>query len=163
LQCKYVKGVGKNKVEKKIKNTPMKPSKLKSMSVIKLTLVSVVLIFAGFKFFNSNAQESNLKTIEAKEFAGLTKNNEAVIIDFRTSDEFNSGHIPNALNIDYYSDLNDKITALDTSKIYLVYCQSGNRSGKAALIMAEKGFSRIYNLKNGIPAWKRAGFPVIYK
>ena len=51
-------------------------------------------------------------------------------------------------------DFVNNICYLDKSKPVAVYCKSGNRSKKAALIMSEIGFSYIYNLNGGILSWK---------
>ncbi len=46
-------------------------------------------------------------------------------------------------------------------KTYLVYCQSGTRSARAAQIMSELGFTKVYNMRGGIAKWKDAGYPVV--
>ena len=84
-----------------------------------------------------------------------------VIIDVRTPEEFAEGHIENAINIDYYSDaFRDNINQLDKNKTYLIYCRSGNRSGKALDIMEELDFLEAYNILGGITAWQAEGLPV---
>jgi rhodanese-related sulfurtransferase len=56
--------------------------------------------------------------------------------------------------IDYNSsDFEQQLDGLDKSKTYLVYCRSGNRSGKACHTMLDKGFKQVYNLDGGISAW----------
>jgi rhodanese-related sulfurtransferase len=75
----------------------------------------------------------------------------SVLLDVRTPEEFNAGHIQSAINIDFQNQsfLSD-IKNLDNSKTYFVYCRSGNRSGKAISIMNENGFKNIYELQEGI-------------
>ncbi len=77
----------------------------------------------------------------------------AVLLDVRTAHEFNSGHIPDALNIDVMSHtFYDAIAELDKSKTYFVYCRSGGRSMQACLSMADLGFT-VFNLVGGISHW----------
>ena len=80
----------------------------------------------------------------------------AVILDVRTEDEFKEGFIANAINIDIHrgQDFVNEIEALDKSKNYYVYCRSGMRSAKACEIMNQLGFENAYNLIGGITEWE---------
>ena len=94
-----------------------------------------------------------------KENAG---NENFVILDVRTPQEYQSGHLENATNIDYSSqNFKDEVGNLDKTETYLVYCRSGNRSREAAKIMKELGFEKIYNLEGGISQWQAEGLPVV--
>ena len=85
-----------------------------------------------------------------------------VILDVRTSEEYQTGNIENAKNIDYSSqNFKDEIGKLDEAKTYFVYCRSGNRSREAAKIMKELGFEKIYNLEGVISQWQAEGLPTI--
>jgi rhodanese-related sulfurtransferase len=78
---------------------------------------------------------------------------DAVLLDVRTAGEFSSGTIKGSKNMDFMSaGFAEKIGLLDKSKTYFLFCRSGNRSGKAAQLMASKGF-KVYNLAGGIGAW----------
>jgi len=70
-----------------------------------------------------------------------------VILDVRTSAEFNESHVKGALNIDIReNDFKDKIAKMDKSKTYKVYCRSGNRSSQAIKIMKDLDFKNIENI-----------------
>jgi rhodanese-related sulfurtransferase len=85
-----------------------------------------------------------------------------VILDVRTTAEFASGHLENAINIDFYSStFTVELERLDRNKTYLIYCRLGNRGGKTLDIMAGLGFPRVYNISGGIDAWQAAGLPVV--
>lgn len=85
------------------------------------------------------------------------KEHPGTLLDVRTKDEFDKGSIPNAVNIDWYSDsFNDEVKELDMNKPVYVYCHSGGRSQRAMNRMISLGFSEVYNLKGGIMAWKEA-------
>ncbi|MGB0306012.1 MAG: rhodanese-like domain-containing protein [Flavobacteriaceae bacterium] len=81
---------------------------------------------------------------------------EAVVLDVRTEEEFESGYIPNAKNIDLRmgSGFIDEINSLDKSKSYYVYCRSGARSAQAVQLMRDLGFNKTYNLLGGILEWE---------
>ena len=80
---------------------------------------------------------------------------ESVIIDVRTDDEFTTGYISGAVNIDFYmgNEFISKIEKLDKSKSYFIYCKSGARSGQTCELMKQKDFKKVYNLEGGILGW----------
>ncbi|MAX79377.1 MAG: rhodanese [Crocinitomicaceae bacterium] len=85
----------------------------------------------------------------------VASNSDAVLVDVRTREEFEAGHIPGAVNIDISSfDFADKISELDKAKQYLVYCRSGARSFNACNIMVNEGFQKLTNLQGGIMSWQ---------
>ena len=87
--------------------------------------------------------------------AQLEADENAVVLDVRTEEEFNDGYIENAINIDIHKGQGFiyELDNLDKSKNYYVYCRSGARSAKACQIMDEMGFANAYNLLGGILAW----------
>ena len=84
---------------------------------------------------------------------------DGIILDVRTSQEFYSGHISEATNLDYYKDdFKEKLNIMRKDVPIYVYCRSGGRSTKAAVYMENLGFSKVYNLNGGIGAWEAKGF-----
>lgn len=70
-----------------------------------------------------------------------------VIIDVRTPQEYNQGHVDKSLNIDFLNaDFKTQIAKLDKNKLYGLYCRSGNRSGQALKVMKQMGFTQVENL-----------------
>jgi rhodanese-related sulfurtransferase len=104
-------------------------------------------------------QESvQAKNVTVQETIEMIKDDDVVIIDVRTSTEYNEEHLPNALNIDLNTeDMRNQVSKLDKSKKYLLYCRSGQRSQIASNIFIELGINKVYLLKGGIEAWKDAG------
>jgi rhodanese-related sulfurtransferase len=85
-----------------------------------------------------------------------------VILDVRTPKEFDQGHIPKAINIDFYSPAFRKdLGRLDKKKSYLVYCRSGNRSMQAVKIMKELGFRNAASMTGGIMKWENEGLRTV--
>ncbi len=105
----------------------------------------------------------NLTPQQADDLIQANANNvDFFIIDVRTPGEFAEGHIENAIVIDYHSDIfADRIGYLDRDKIYLIYCDVGNRSGVSLALFEELGFMEVYNMLDGINAWQEAGLPVV--
>jgi rhodanese-related sulfurtransferase len=85
-----------------------------------------------------------------------------VILDIRTQEEFDGGYIEGATLIDFYAeDFSSKLAALDRNKTYFIYCRTGHRTGLALNMMAELGFTNVYNLEEGITAWTEADYPTV--
>ena len=92
----------------------------------------------------------------------IPANPRLVILDVRTQAEYDSGHIENAANLDYYSPtFTQDINNLDKTRVYIIYCRSGGRPANALNIMKNLGFREAYNMLGGINGWIDAGFPVI--
>ena len=102
--------------------------------------------------------QSAIRTIGVDEFEKLTADSSNVILDVRTPEEFAAGHLPGAINIDFNAeDFEQKVSALDKNKTYLVHCASGGRSARACKKLDRLNFPSLYNLKGGIAAWEKAG------
>ena len=105
---------------------------------------------------------TKVNNLGADAFASDIKNPGVVVLDVRTAGEFAAGHIENAINIDVEAaDFDAKISQLDKSVEYAVYCHSGRRSGIATEKMAKAGFTKISNLNGGIQAWQAASYPLV--
>ncbi|HNF87496.1 MAG TPA: rhodanese-like domain-containing protein, partial [bacterium] len=71
--------------------------------------------------------------------------------DVRTAGEFSAGHLKEAVLLDFMKpEFESELEKLDKSATYYVYCRSGNRSAKAALLMNQKGFQSVYNVADGM-------------
>lgn len=85
-----------------------------------------------------------------------------VLLDVRTPQEYREGHIAGAVLIDYTSaSFKEELGRLDPGKTYLVYCRTGNRSGKAISLMKELRFRKLRHLSGGITKWKEEGLPTV--
>jgi len=96
---------------------------------------------------NDINQLAKLSIHDLMKFKGL-------LLDVRTAEEFNEGHIEGAVNIDFYGDtFENSLDSLDPQTTVLVYCQAGGRSGQAMEMLNNKGFSEVYNLVGGYGNW----------
>jgi rhodanese-related sulfurtransferase len=109
------------------------------------------------------AQVQHITALEAKTVIDQnTGKPDFVVLDLRTPKEYAGGHIAGAVLLDYRSPGFQKgMRQLDTSKRYLIYCRTGNRSGQALKIFREMGFESIYHLKDGIVDWVRRKLPLV--
>lgn len=101
--------------------------------------------------------DSAIQTVAAPEFQQLIQNRQDIqLVDVRTEEEFQAGHIPGAILIDVKSADFDRLTEEKLQKDIpvAVYCRSGMRSLKAAGRLKDQGFKPIYNLKGGIMEWQ---------
>lgn len=80
----------------------------------------------------------------------------SIILDVRTSEEFEAGYIPEAKQLDIRNPETfvQGLESLDKSAIYYVYCRSGARSAQACQVMSQMGFENTFNLLGGILDWK---------
>jgi len=100
--------------------------------------------------------QSNIKVVSPKEvYDALQQDSAAQLIDVRSSDEYGVTHLKNSQNICVTApDFKEKAAKLDKNKPVYVYCKRGGRSAQASLILAEMGFTQIYDLQGGITNWQ---------
>ncbi|MGL5754651.1 MAG: rhodanese-like domain-containing protein [Paraclostridium sp.] len=101
---------------------------------------------------DSSKSTKNYKNINAKETEDLIASGDDIaVVDVRTKDEYDTGHIDRAMNIDF-DDFQNNLTILDDykEKPVLLYCKTGNRSEKAAKILKDNGFTEVYNATDGV-------------
>ena len=101
-----------------------------------------------------NILKGDLEIVNYDEFWDFVKENNAVILDVRTSKEFSGGAIEGAININV-DDLRENLQNLDKNKVYAIYCQVGLRGYLANRIMRNNGF-RAVNLNGGYNLWAKA-------
>ncbi len=105
--------------------------------------------------------KNGVHLISPAEFKEKVDSGEYVLVDIRTPEEYQAGHIKGAINIDYYApDFKEQVSKLDKNKKYLYYCRSGHRSGEAEVLAKVFNFPEVYELDGGINVWKEAGYPI---
>jgi rhodanese-related sulfurtransferase len=107
-----------------------------------------------------------ITTVSPSEAAGIIEQNagntDFVLLDIRTPEEYSAGKIEGAVNIDFYdADFSEQLDALDKDVHYVVYCNSGNRSGQSLSVFEDLGFARVENVSTGITGWFAEGYPVV--
>jgi len=121
-------------------------------------VLPVILVFSACGIGQS---ESGSSVLSAKAFQKeISATPEGIVLDVRTSGEFNEGHLENAVNVDWNSsDFDTEIEKFDKSTPYFVYCLAGGRSAAAADHMRSQGFEHIIELEGGILKWRAEKLP----
>ena len=99
---------------------------------MKKTLISIFasMLCAGC---SASAPQEAWKTVTAKEAQEMMETEtDYIVLDVRTQDEYNSGHIPQAICLPYDSISEENTSEFRIDQLILVYCRSGNRSKKRA-------------------------------
>jgi len=100
--------------------------------------------------------DTNVKNVSAEEAHRLiNENKEFIILDVRTKEEYDRGHIPGAKLVPVEV-IPTKLAQLDEykDKPVLVYCESGARSPIAIVTLENNAFKNIYHLSSGISSWR---------
>ena len=121
--------------------------------ILLITLIFVIGLGGCMNVVEENKiVYKTITQVEAKEIIDTTSG--YIILDVRTLEEFNTGHIPNAINIPNEVILEKAESILtDKEQVILVYCRSGRRSKEAASKLVELGYSNVLEF-GGIIDWK---------
>ena len=87
--------------------------------------------------------------IDMDEFKSKRENG-AIIVDVRSSQEYNEGHLPGAINIPEYEIRRVKNEMPKLNQQIVVYCQYGGRSRDAYNMLKKMGYTNVYSLKGGL-------------
>tara|TARA_B100000963_G_scaffold356505_1_gene376723 strand:+ start:3000 stop:3419 length:420 start_codon:yes stop_codon:yes gene_type:complete len=101
------------------------------------------------------------KKISAQSLIKLCNNDEAVLIDLRSSDLFNSGHITSSINIPLSDILKRSNEINNSNKKIILICEMGNSAPNAGEILQKEGFDDLLILKGGINEWRMENLPLV--
>ena len=108
---------------------------------------SIILLF----LFSMGCAQSKSKPIT--EFSQSDIKN-GILVDVRTPEEFEAGHLDNAMNINWFdSDFTKQFESFEKDETIYVYCKMGGRSASAAELLDSLGFKKVINLEGGFDAW----------
>lgn len=116
-----------------------------------------------FLLLCATAQAADIRETSLDEAAALLRNPPAdlVIVDIRTPEEFRNGHLPGAVNMDFFGPRFDvQLSTLPQGAPVLLYCRTGNRSSQALDRFKKTAAGTVYHLTEGISAWVKAGHAV---
>ena len=101
-------------------------------------------------------QDQNYTRLDLTDFNRSIMADDIQLIDVRTPEEFEAGHIPKATNINVLNpeDFQSQVECLDPEKPVYLYCKLGGRSKRAAKELEQIGFTQLYDLRGGYLLWK---------
>ena len=126
--------------------------------ILVLALVAIVALLVMDTYKRKLLGFQEIKTQEA---VRLINHEGAIALDVREDNEYNEGHILNALHIPsgLVEQRLDELEPYKTQAL-IVYCRTGQRSAQASAALRKQGFERIYKLSGGMTAWRGADLPV---
>lgn len=89
----------------------------------------------------------------------IASGEDILLVDIRTPAEIAHGAIPDALHLPMHL-IPIRISELPKDREVVLYCRSGARSYQACAYMMQQGYDRVLNLRGGIIAWARHGYPI---
>jgi len=147
---------------------------MRKIHKVKLKIISLGVIFSFLiplflliptAYAHKPYDDNDFKNISIRTAYKMTRKYEKssglLILDVRNSEDFDGGHLFNAINIPF-DELETRLHELEDfkeSKI-IIYCKSGMTSELASTLMASNGFKRIFNMLGGIQAWMDAGYKI---
>ena len=125
-----------------------------------LFLVSLLAAISSLLIWNLFFSAMGSSQIVPAEVTRLINHENAEILDIRTADDFENGHIINAVNMDAAT-LGEREKELEKYKDKtVVICGQGQESIRVARSLRMKGFEKLFSLKGGISAWQGASLPL---
>lgn len=127
---------------------------------MKLTQYLNAFLFAFLLTGCVNGQNSK-DVLSPTEFSKtMEQKSNKLLLDVRTPEEFKSGHLYDAVNVDWNSDqFKSTVAGYDKKQPVFVYCLSGGRSKAAATYLKDQGFKEVYELSGGIVKWRLQDLP----
>lgn len=123
-----------------------------------LTKQTVLLLFLTFSIYTF----SQGGELTAKSFYDSIQKDQIQLLDVRTANEYNQGHIAGSLQADWnnFEQFKERVASLDKHQPLYVYCLAGGRSAAAQKWLIKEGFEQVYNLQGGMNAWNLEDLPV---
>ena len=125
--------------------------------MLRFVFFSLLLVYSCQIF-----ESKDINVISDTQFIEI-QDTDYILVDVRTIEEYESGHIQDAINFDFYSESFQKeILSLDKSASIVLYCRTQNRSTKTANYLKENGYKEIAVLEGGITSWVKNGNDLVY-
>ncbi len=124
-------------------------------------LVSAFLGVLALLMWNVITDPGGKHAVDPLGATEMINNNDAVVLDVRSMQEYKDGHIINSVNIPL-NGLANNLNQLSKhkDKPIVTVCRSGSRSNAALRTLRKNGFENIKNLRGGIMAWQNANLPL---
>ena len=112
--------------------------------------------FLSTLFGTGKEKSDKIEILDKVEFSEAITGKKVLLVDVRTAQEYRSGHIKNALNIDFFNagNFEKSFEKMSRDKPVYLYCRSGARSQRAAHKLIGMGFEKVYDLRGGYMSWR---------
>jgi len=125
--------------------------------MLRFVFFSLLLVYSCQIF-----ESKDINVISDTQFIEI-QDTDYILVDVRTIEEYESGHIQDAINFDFYSgSFQKEILSLDKSSSIILYCRTQNRSTKTANYLKENGYEEITVIEGGITSWVKNGNDLVY-
>ena len=121
---------------------------------------SAPLVIVLILFFISNSKKGGTK-ISCQSLISLSNQDKALIVDLRSSEAFNSGHITASINIPVNDVSRRSNEIINSTKSVVLVCEMGSSSTNAGEALKKEGLKDIFILKGGINEWKMNNLPLV--
>jgi len=127
-----------------------------------LLLIAVALVSGAMLLWPYVRRVGGGPSVNATQATQLINREDALVVDVRDPGEYGTGHILGAKNVPLsrIDAGGSEIAPKRKDKPVIVYCDTGNRSSKAAAALRSQGFGKVVSLSGGLGAWQQAGLPV---
>ena len=127
-------------------------------TIVIIALGILVAAFVVVQAYRSRLRAADVSQAQLLEW--MEQKPDLCLLDVRTTDEYNSGHIPGAINIGH-KEISGRLDELRPykDKDIVVHCERGVRARIAQDILTKAGFSHVYHLAGDMAAWRNAGRP----
>jgi rhodanese-related sulfurtransferase len=126
-----------------------------------ILLIAVALVSGAMLLWPFVRGATGGPSVNPGQATQLINREDALVVDVRDPGEFGAGHILGARNVPLSRiNADGAEVAKKKDRPVIVYCDTGNRSAKAAAALRSQGFVKVVNLSGGLGAWQQAGLPV---
>jgi rhodanese-related sulfurtransferase len=134
-----------------------------NIKTLLLLAVACIIAVSCARIFSKGAANGTqaltaFSNVNVDEFQNLIADANMQLLDVRSRDEYDEGHIAGAALVDVNDStfVEQAVAVLDKQRPVAVYCRSGRRSARAASLLTEQGYT-VTNLNGGVLAWQDAG------
>jgi rhodanese-related sulfurtransferase len=126
-----------------------------------ILLIAVAFVSGAMLLWPYVRRATGGPSVNPSQATQLINREDALMVDVRDPGEYGAGHILGAKNLPLSGLASGaELAAKRKDRPLIVYCDTGNRSAKAAAALKSQGYTRVVNLSGGLGAWQQAGLPV---
>jgi len=125
-----------------------------------LLVASTLAMGLAVLFYEIRTRMQGLTAISPAQLVRLI-NQGARVIDVRDKEQFESGHIVDAVNLPAGDLENHQVKKIKKTKALVFVCDNGSKSGLSVEPWRKAGYESAFSLKGGLMAWRQDNLPII--